>query len=133
MTKKRSHSTRKTAAQLDKEVAEFMANPKLGDPKWERDWADLLTEKHSKARMPTVDEVARALRYVEREYVIKGDRIDVEQLAEGLAFGRYAGDTDEKRRAKMMLDDVSAATWLRATERANHLAREQGEAARYLR
>src|SRR5512143_1301177 len=59
-----AHATRKTPTQLDAEIAEFLAKPKLGDPKWEREWSDLLTEKHSKARMPTIDEMARALRYV---------------------------------------------------------------------
>jgi len=126
-----THSTRKPPAQLDREIAEFLANPKLGDKKWERDWADLLTEKHSKARMPTIDEMARALRYVENEYVIKDGRVDMEQWAEGLAFGRYAGDAEDKRRAKEMLDQVSTATWIRAAERANYLAREQGDEPRY--
>lgn len=126
------HATRKSTAQLDKEIAAFLADPKLGDRKWEREWSDLLTEKHSKARMPTVDELARAFRYVEREYVIKDGRIDMEQLAEGLAFGRYAGDADDKRHAKAMLDEVSAATWLRTAERANYLSREQDEAPRYV-
>ena len=127
-----AHATRKSPAQLDKEIAEFMADPKLGDPKWERQWSELLTEKHSKARMPTVDELARAFRYIENEYVIKDGRIDMEQWAEGLAFGRYAGDADDKRQAKAMIDQVSAATWLRAAERANRLAREQDEAPRYV-
>lgn len=126
-----AHSTRKSPAQLDREIAEFLAKPKVGDPKWEREWADLLTEKHSKARMPTIDEMARALRYVENEYVIKDGRVDMEQWAEGLAFGRYAGDAEDKRRAKEMLGQVSAATWIRAAERANYLAREQGDAPRY--
>ena len=49
--------------------------------------------------MPTIDEFARALRYIENEYVLK-DRIDMEQWAEGLAFGRYAGDAEEKRRSR---------------------------------
>lgn len=123
----------KTAAQLDHEIAEFLAKPKLGDPKWEREWADLLTEKHSKARMPTLDELARAFRYIENEYVIKDGRIDMEQWAEGLAFGRYAGDAEEKRQAKEMLKQQPHAAWLRAAERANRLAREQDEAPRYLK
>ena len=126
------HATRKPPAQLDKEIAEFMANPKLGDPKWEREWSELLTEKHSKARMPTVDELARAFRYIENEYVIKDGRIDMEQWAEGLAFGRYAGDADDKHQAKEMFKQASASTWLRTAERANHLAREQGEDPRYV-
>ena len=123
----------KTAAQLDHEIAEFLAKPKLGDPKWEREWADLLTEKHSKARMPTIDEIARAFRYVENEYVIKDGRIDMEQWAEGLAFGRYAGDAEEKRQAKEMIKQQPQAAWLRAAERANRLSREQDEAPRYLK
>ena len=122
----------KTAAQLDREIAEFLAKPKLGDPEWEHAWADLLTEKHSKARMPTIDELARALRYIENEYVLK-DRIDMEQWAEGLAFGRYAGDAEEKRRAKEAFKQLPHAAWLRAAERANYLAREQDEAPRYLK
>ena len=126
------HATRKSPAQLDKEIAEFTAKPKLGDPKWEREWSELLTEKHSKARMPTVDELSRAFRYVENEYVIKDGRIDMEQLAEGLAFGRYAGDAETKRHAREMLDQLPAATWLRTAERANYLAREQDETPRYL-
>lgn len=123
----------KTAAQLDHEIAEFLAKPKLGDPKWEREWADLLTEKHSKARMPTIDELARAFRYVENEYVIKDGRIDMEQWAEGLAFGRYAGDAEEKRQAKEMIKQQPQTAWLRAAERANRLSREQDEAPRYLK
>jgi hypothetical protein len=129
---KRRHATRKSPAQLEAEIAEFMAKPKLGDPKWEREWSELLTEKHSKARMPTVDEVARTLNYVEREFVLADGNIDGEQLAEGLAFGRYAGDAEDKRRAKEMLEDLSAAKWLRLAERANYLAHEQGETPRYL-
>jgi len=123
----------KTAVQLDREIAEFLAKPKLGDPKWEREWADLLTEKHAKARMPTIDEIARALRYVENEYVIKNGRIDMEQWAEGLAFGRYAGDADDKRQAKEAFQQLPSAAWLRAADRANYLAREQGDVARYLK
>ena len=125
------HATRKSPTQLDKEIAEFMAKPKLGDPTWERAWSELLTEKHSKARMPTVDEIACALRYVEREYTLKDGPPDMEQLAEGLAFGRYAGDADDKRWAREALDQIAAAIWLRTAERANYLAREQGEAPRY--
>jgi len=123
----------KTAAQLDREIAEFLAKPKLGDPAWERAWADLLTEKHSKARMPTIDELARAFSYIEREFVIKEGRIDMEQWAEGLAFGqRYCADEEDKRQAKEALKQLSRAVWLRAAERANYLLREQGEAPRYL-
>lgn len=128
-----AHAARKSPAQLDKEIAEFTAKPKIGDPTWERQWSELLTEKHSKARMPTIDELARAFSYIEREYVIKNGRIDMEQWAEGLAFGqRYAADAEDKRQAKEMLNQVSAATWLRAAERANYLSREQDEAPRYL-
>jgi hypothetical protein len=124
----------KTRAQLDREIAEFLAKPqKLGDPKWEHEWAGLLAEKHSKARLPTIDELARALRYIEHEYVIKEGRIDAEQWAEGLAFGRYAGDAEDKRQAREALKQLPRGTWLRIAERANYLAREQGEAARYLR
>ena len=122
----------KTAAQLDRELGEFLAKPKVGDPTWEREWSDLLTEKHSKARMPTIDEVARAFRYIENEYVLK-DRIDMEQWAEGLAFGRYAGDTEEKRQAKEAFKQLPPATWLRVAERANRLSRDQDEAPRYLK
>lgn len=128
----RAHAPRKSPAQLDREIAEFMASPKLGDKTWERQWSELLTERHSKARMPTIDELARALSYVEREYVIREGRVDMEQWAEGLAFGRYPGDAEDKRRARELVGQVSAATWLRAAERANHLAQEQGEAPRYL-
>lgn len=127
-----SHATRKSPAQLDKEIAEFTANPKLGDPKWERDWSELLTEKHSKARMPTVDEIARAVRYVENEYTLRDGGMDMEQLAEGLAFGRYAGGADDKQWARELFDQISAANWLRAAERANYLAREQGDVPRYV-
>lgn len=126
------HATRKSPAQLDKEIAEFMANPKLRDPTWEREWSDLLTEKHSKARMPTIDEIARAVRYVEHEYTLADGGMDMEQLAEGLAFGRYAGDAGDKRWARDLFDQISAANWLRAAERANYLAREQGETPRYV-
>ncbi len=123
----------KTPSQLDREIAEFLAKPKVGDPKWEREWSDLLTEKHSKARMPTIDELARAFRYIEHEYNIENGRIDTEQWAEGLAFGRYAGDAEDKLQAKEALKQLSPAMWLRVAERANYIAREQGEAARYLK
>lgn len=129
--KQQGHATRKSEAQLDKEIAEFMTNPKLGDPKWEREWSETLTEKHSKARMPTIADVERALLYVEREYTLADGDIDGEQLAEGLAFGRYAGDAEDKRRAKKMFSQLSAAKWLRLAERANYLARDQGEDPRY--
>jgi len=121
----------KTPAQLDREIAEFLAKPKVGDPKWEREWAALLTEKHSKARKPTIDEIAHALSYVEREYAVKGD-INGEQWAEGLAFGQRSSiDMTDKALAKEMLKLLPEADWLLIAERANYLAQEQGEAARY--
>lgn len=124
----------KPAAQLEREIKEFLAKPqKLGDPKWEREWADLLSEKHAKARMPTIDELARAFRYIENEYVLKEGRIDSEQWAEGLAFGRYAGDADDKLQAKEALKQLTTGVWLRIAERANYLSREQGEAPRYVK
>jgi hypothetical protein len=123
----------KTPAELDREIAEFLAKPKLGDPKWEREWADLLTEKHSKARMPTIEELARAFAYIEVEFVIKDGRIDGEHWAEGLAFGKYAGDADDKRQAKEALKQLPHAEWLRIVERANYLAQEQGDAPRYVK
>lgn len=123
----------KTPAQLDREIAEYIAKPKLGDPKFEREWANLLTEKHSKARVPTIDELARAIVYIESEFVIKGGRVDGEHWAEGLAFGRYAGDADDKHQAREMFKQLPHAEWLRIAERANYLAREQGEAARYIK
>jgi len=124
----------KTPAQLDREIAEFLSKPqKLLDPQWESDWAELLAQKHAKARMPTIDELARALRYIEREYGTKGGRVDTEQWAEGLAFGRHAGDAEEKYQAKEMFKQLTPGKWLRVAERANYLAHEQGEAARYLK
>ena len=123
----------KTAAQLDQEIAEFLAKPKLGDPAWEREWAALLREKHSKARVPTIDEIARAIRYIENEYVLEDGRIDGEQWAEGLAFGRYAGDADTKLQAKEVFKQLSHAAWLELAERANYLAREQDETPRYVK
>lgn len=122
----------KTAAQLDREIAEFLANPKTGDTAWEKQWAGLLREKHSKARVPTLDELARAFRYVQNEFVIKDGRIDGEQWAEGLAFGRYAGDADDKRHAKAALEQLSTAEWLSIAERANRLSLDQGEPQRYV-
>ena len=123
----------KTAAQLDAEIAEFLAKPKLGDPKWERQWADLLKEKHTKARMPTIDELARAFRYIENEFVIKEGRISGEHWAEGLAFGRFEGDSEDKHQAREALKQLPRAEWLRIAERANYLSREQGEAPRYVK
>jgi hypothetical protein len=120
----------KTAAQLDREIAEFLAKPKLGDPTWEREWSELLTEKHSKARIPTVDEIARALNYLDNEYR-SNDRYDGEQWAEGLAFGRYAADAEDKARAKEIFKQLSAAKWLQIAERANRLAFDQSEKPRY--
>ena len=89
-------------------------------------------EKHSKARIPTVDELARAFNYIENEFVIKEGRISGEHWAEGLAFGRYAGDADDKLQAKEALKQLSAAKWLHIAERANRLLVEQGEAPRYV-
>ncbi len=133
-TRRASHATMKSPAQLDREIAEFIAKPKLGDPKWEREWGDLLAEKHTKARLPTIDELARALTYIEREYVLREGRADMEQLAEGLAFGQRSSiDSEDKRRAKEMFEQVSSGTWLRVAERANYLSREQNEAPRYLK
>lgn len=125
----------KTAAQLDKEIADFLAKPqKLGDKKWEHEWADLLSEKHAKARLPTVEEIARAFLYIENEYVLKDGRVDSEQWAEGLAFGRSRDiDSEDKRRAKEVLAQLSSGKWMRIAERANYLAREQNEAPRYVR
>lgn len=124
----------KTAAQLEREIAHFLANPKLGDPAWERDWANLLTEKHSKARAPTVEELARAFHYIESEYRLEEEgNIDGEQWAEGLAFGRYAGDADDKRHAREAMKQLPHADWLRIAERANALSRQQGESPRYLK
>lgn len=120
--------------QLDREIAALRAAPRLGDPAWERAWSDLLKERHSKARVPTIDELAHAFSYIEREYVIKEGRIDGEQWAEGLAFGqRYAIDVEDTRQAQAAAAQLSRGAWLRIAERANHLARDQGEAARYLR
>jgi len=122
----------RTPAQLEREIAEFTAKPRLGDPTWEREWADLLSEKHAKARLPTLGELAHAYSYIEREYVITDGRIDAEQWAEGLAFGqRSSVDTSDKRHAEDALGQLSVGKWLRIAERANYLAREQGEAARY--
>ena len=123
----------KTSAQLDREIAEYLAKPKLGDKQWEREWADLLQEKHTKARLPTIDELARAFRYIEREFTLKEGNIDGEQWAEGLAFGQYAGSAEEKRMAKEMFGQLSTAQWLRLAERANYLSQEQGEKPRYIK
>lgn len=124
----------RTPAQLDREIAEFTANPKLGDPTWEREWADLLAEKHAKARLPTLAELAHAYSYIEREYVISDGRIDAEQWAEGLVFGqRSSVDTSDKRHAEDAFGQLSVGKWLRIAERANYLAREQGETPRYTR
>lgn len=124
----------KTAAQLESEIAAFLAKPKLGDPEWERAWADVLTEKHSKARMPTIDELARAYSYIVGEFVLKEGIIDMEQWAEGLAFGqRHTIDAEARRQAKEALKQLPQAAWLRAAERANYLAQQQGEAARYFK
>ncbi len=124
----------KTVAQLDKEIAEFIANPKLGDPQWESDWANLLSERHAKARMPTLDELARAFSYIEREYDIKDGRIDGEQWAEGLVFGqRNATDAEDKRQAREAFKQLPEGKWLRIAERANHLAREQDMTPKYLK
>lgn len=121
----------RTAEQLDREIADYIANPKLGDPTWERSWADLLTEKHSTARLPTIDELARALRHISNEYVIV-DSIDGEQWAEGLAFGRY-DDTASRWTAEEMFKQFTVGQWLRIAARANYLAQEQMEAPRYLK
>ncbi len=125
----------KTAAQLEHEIAEFLAKPqKLGDPAWERTWAGLLSEKHSKARMPTVDELARAFLYIEREFVLRDDRISAEHWAEGLAFGQRSSlDEESKRQAREALQQLSHGDWLRIAERANQISRDQHENPRYLK
>lgn len=118
----------------DREIAEFLAKPqKLGDPAWERAWGALVAEKHAKARMPTLDEITRAFRYIEGEYHLEG-AIDAEQWSEGLAFGqRFAPDTEDKQQAKDAIKQLPTGMWLRIAERANYLAREQGETERYLK
>jgi hypothetical protein len=103
--RRRQDSSGRPGQQLDREIAEFIAKPKLGDPKWESDWAALLSEKHTKARMPTPDELARAFMYIEREYVLKDGRIDMEQWAEGLAFGQRT------RADRMGRPAQSAVSW----------------------
>ena len=118
---------------LDRRIAVSLANPKPGNAEWEREYADLLVEKHSKARMPTVDELARALQYIEGEYVIKNGRVNMEQWAEGLAFGRYSGDAEDKRLVKGVINQFPRAEWIRTAERANYLLAREGEPARYLR
>jgi hypothetical protein len=128
-------SNKRSPAQLQRDIDEFLAKPqKLGDPKWEREWADLLTEKHSKARMPTLVEIAHAFAYIDREYTLKEGNIDMEQWAEGLAFGQRASiDASDRRQAEDAFGQWSSAQWLRAAERANYLSREQDEAPRYLK
>lgn len=124
----------KPAAQLDREIAELIMQPRLGDPAWEAAWTDLLTEKHSKARVPTINELAHAFAYIEAEYIIKDGRINSEQWADGLAFGqRCTADVEATWQAKEALKQLAPAAWLRIAERANYLAREQGDVARYLK
>lgn len=117
---------------LDEKIAYYKANPKLGDPQWEREWADLLVLKHSKARLPTEAELARALNYAEGEFHLRG-HVSAEQWAEGLAFGRGTPEPEDKRRVRHMIGQLSDAQWLRIAERANHLAQREGEAPRYQR
>ncbi len=125
----------KTPAELDREIAEFLAKPqKLNDPVWEKEWGGLLREKHSKARMPTIDELARAFSYVQGEFRLRDERIGAEQWAEGLAYGqRHSIDAEDKHQAKEMLGQLSRAEWLAIAERANYIAREQGIAPGYLK
>lgn len=93
--------------------------------------------KLSSARMPTLDEVARAYSYIEREYtgnLEKYARIDMEQWAEGLAFGQtYGAEPEDKLQAKDALKQLPDAEWIRAAERANRLLSEQGQSAKYVK
>lgn len=111
--------------------------PKPGTPKVMLD-EQTSEPRQTSARMPTLDEVARAFSYIEHEYrgnLEKYKRIDMEQWAEGLAFGQTHGSADEvdKFQAKEALKQLTEAEWLRATERANSLLADQGESARYVK
>lgn len=122
-----------TEIELDSRIAEYIANPKLGDPQWEREWADLLDERHGKTRVPTVDELACALSYIENEFLLEDGQIDGEQWAEGLAFGRYPGCERDKVAAGEILPQLSRSEWARLTARADHLAEGEGMQPKFAR
>lgn len=130
----RNHAT-KSPAQLDREIEEFLARPKkLGDPAYESEWAELLAQKHARARLPTINELAHAFSYIEREYSLKDGRISSEQWAEGLAFGQnYSVDSTDRHQANEAFKQLSEGTWLRIAERANYIAREQQLPQRYVK
>ena len=122
-----------TNTDLDARIAAHLAVTALGDLAWEHTWADLLREKHSKARVPTIAELAVAVSYIEREWRLADGTVSPEQWAEGLAFGRFAGCQDDVRQAEHALPQLTKGQWLRIAERANYLSREQLEAPRYVR
>lgn len=125
--------SKRSTAELERDLAALMGAPRLREPNYERALASALREKHTKARVPTLDELARAYSYIEREYVTR-DGIDGEQWAEGLAFGqRSSVDIEDKEQARHALEHFDHATWLTIAERANYLASEQGEPQRYKR
>lgn len=117
--------------EIDRKIAEHLSAAKLGDPTWERQWQDLLDERHGRSRVPTVAELATALAYIEREFRLDDGVIDGEQWAEGLAFGRFSGDTHQVAAAKEMLGQLSRSQWTGIAARADYLASTHGMAPRF--
>lgn len=118
---------------LDEKIADFIANPKLGDPQWERDWRSLLSEKYGKARIPTLDELSAAASYIYREYIID-DQISGDQWAEGLAFSsRNPGHSGSMEIAREAFAQLPPGEWISIAELANQMAIDQRERPRFLK
>lgn len=86
-------------------------------------------------RVPTIDELASALRYIEGEFRLKDGMITGEMWAEGLANGRAIKDPDHSEYvadARDMLPQLSDSAWRAITRHADRIrADDFGEAPRY--
>ena len=73
------------------------------------------------ATKPTLDTIATAITYIFNEFRIESGWIDGEQWAEGLAFGRYRGDSEDYRMARECRDQLTSGQWSILTARAEYM------------
>jgi hypothetical protein len=82
-------------------------------------------------RAPTLDELARALAYINAEFAIK-NRIGVEQWAAGLAYGQKRRATsDDIVEARAIAGQLPEAAWIAIAMRADELISYEGGSPRY--
>jgi hypothetical protein len=76
---------------------------------------------------PTVDRIARAFGYIEREFTLKDGIIDGEMWAEGLAFhGPDRPDEFHLEQARAARSQLTDDQWVDIAARAQYLRMEQG-------